>query len=187
MEAPVLRLFIALDLPAAEKARVAAAVDPLRERFAVKWVREESWHLTLVFLGDCAAARVPELKALLDRVCAAHPPVALALRGAGTFGGATPRVLWLGVEGELAAARALQAELQAALAVKPEHEAWTPHLTLARAKASRGEPALAEAAGELQGFSGASVALPAVTLFESRGGRYVSLHTAPLAQSHQPV
>jgi len=188
MEAPsTRRLFIALDLPAAEKARVQAAVGPLRERLAVKWVRDESWHLTLVFLGDTAAERVPELSALLDRVCASHPPVSLALRGAGTFGGGKPRVLWLGVEGDLAPARALQAELQAALRVKPEHDGWTPHLTLARAKSFRGDPALAEAARALNGFSSGAFALPAVTLFETRGGRYVPLHLAPLAQRPVPV
>lgn len=187
MEAPAtLRLFVALDLPAGEKARVQAAVEPLRPRFPLKWVRDESWHLTLVFLGDTAAARVPELTATLDRVCAAHPPVSLRLRGAGTFGGARPRVLWLGVEGALAPAQALQAELQAALQVKAEHDAWSPHLTLARAKSFRGNPALADAARELSAFAGAFT-VPAVTLFETRGGRYHALHAAPLAQSRPPV
>lgn len=181
------RVFFALELPPAQRALVEAAVQPLRERFAARWVRDESWHLTLVFLGDTAEEQLPALISRVAAIAAGHAPLTLALRGAGTFGGASPRVLWLGVDGELDAARALQAQLQTALEVKDAHEGWTPHLTLARAKPSRGDPCLLEAALALGQFSTAGFTVGAVTLFESRGGRYEVLAQAPLSRRPQPV
>ena len=49
-----MRLFIALNLPGELKARLAAEVlGPLRARLpGVRWVREETLHVTLLFLGE---------------------------------------------------------------------------------------------------------------------------------------
>lgn len=176
-----MRLFLAFDLPEPQKARVEALVEALRSRVEAKWTRAEGRHVTLVFLGETDAAKVPALTAAIDGVAARHAPHTLHVAGAGTFGAAAhPRVLWLGLDGDLGAATALQAELQAALAVVDEHGGWAPHLTLARAKHPRGDAALADAAKALDGERFAPFPVDEVVLFESRGGRYFPLHVAKL-------
>ena len=178
-----MRLFIAFDVPDAQKARVEALVETWRPRVEAKWTRAEGRHVTLVFLGQTEAARVPEVQRVMDEVAARHGAHSLAIARAGTFGPpAHPRVLWLGLEGALDAARALQADLQVALAVKDEHDGWSPHLTLARAKRPRGDAALVDVAKALEGERFEAFPVEEVVLFESRGGRYVPLHVARLRQ-----
>jgi 2'-5' RNA ligase len=60
-----LRLFWALEIGAAARARAAAIAAALREQPGggdVRWVREESLHVTLRFLGAVDAARVGDLE-----------------------------------------------------------------------------------------------------------------------------
>ncbi len=176
-----MRLFVAFDLPAPLKAHVEHLVDALRPRVDARWTRPEGRHVTLTFLGEVPDARLPALAATLDAVAGRHPPHALRLSGAGTFGPAAhPRVLWLGLDGDLGPAHALRADLQAALAVPDEHGGWAPHLTLARARSPQGDAVLAEVARGLADVRTAPFAVDALVLFESHGGRYAPRHTASL-------
>ena len=53
---------------------------------------------------------------IVERTARGHRPLRLCVEGSGVFGGRrSPRVLWLGVGGELEALRALHAELTSAL------------------------------------------------------------------------
>lgn len=176
-----MRLFLAFDLPEPQKARIEALVENLRPRIDAKWTRAEGRHVTLVFLGETDAAKTPALIAAIDAVTMRHAPHTLHVAGAGTFGPAShPRVLWLGLDGDLAAARALQAGLQTALEVADEHGGWVPHLTLARSRHPRGDPALVDAAKALRGERFEPFTVDEVVLFESRGGRYLPVHVAKL-------
>src|SRR5581483_924678 len=89
-------------------------------------------------------------------------------RGGGAF---SRRVLWRGVEGELEALQAVYRALGPA-------EAYTPHVTLARAKKPRSFTAAVKA---LEGFASAPFRVEALTLFESRDGGYTRLVEAPLS------
>ena len=83
------------------------------------------------------------------------------------------------MDGELEPARALEASLTRELALPKEHEAWTPHLTLARAKARGGDAALARAAEAWPKLVLPPFRLEKATLFESVSGRYHALRRAP--------
>jgi RNA 2',3'-cyclic 3'-phosphodiesterase len=181
------RCFVALDFPAQIQAQVEALLEPLRPRFDLGWAHAP-YHLTLVFLGETAPERVEALGPQLDEVCARRAPFELALAGAGTFGRpATPRVLWLGVEGAVPAAAALQRRLAQVLGVvDPNHPDWSPHLTVARAKPRQGDARLLDAAQELQGARLGPVKLDQLTLFESQAGQYLPLHRAALRGVSRP-
>lgn len=175
------RLFIALELPEAVRAAIAQACRALPKELRVKWVAPQKLHLTLAFLGATAPGELPRLEGVLSTCAAAATPFTLSVGRAGTFGAPLhPRVLWLGVEGALEPARALQASLEAALALPKEHDAWTPHLTLARARARGGDVELARAAAAFPALSLPPFELSEATLFESAGGHYVPLTRAPL-------
>ncbi len=72
-----IRTFIAIDLPPNVKAAladVAATLGGRVSRGTVRWVRPEQMHLTLRFLGDTPADRLPALAAALDTLAAGHAP-----------------------------------------------------------------------------------------------------------------
>jgi 2'-5' RNA ligase len=134
-----MRLFVALDIDAAIRERLArfrAEMKPLAP--AARWVGAETFHVTLKFIGEVAQPRVDALRRALATVQAA--PVAITFRGSGFFPNArAARVFWVGIEGGEALA-ALAGKVDAALAsagVAREERAFSPHLTLARAGDAR--------------------------------------------------
>lgn len=129
-----MRLFVALGLPgdAVEELQIATAV--LRSRApSLRWTRPEQWHLTLAFIGEVDGDVVDELVRRLHRAAQRHPPLTLALSGAGRFG---HRVLWAGVQGERDGLRRLAGSVGAAARrcrLPVQHNRYRPHVTVARA------------------------------------------------------
>ncbi len=188
------RLFVALDLDDEVRAGVAAAVAGLRLAAgpagrSLRFGDPATVHLTLRFLGDVPGDQVDGVAAAVAAAAAGSRPLSLQVRGAGAF--PTPRrarVVWLGLAGDLGPLAALAAALDARLAplgFAPETRPFTPHLTVARARARGGAPGLAMA---LATASAALAPVPwhadALTLFESHlehgGARHVALLRAPL-------
>jgi 2'-5' RNA ligase len=131
-------MFVALDLPAAVRARLAAWRDIVAaDRSDLRPVRVEALHVTLVFLGwqdesaaeaiaaaafDAAPSAVPSLSATEVRPL---PP-------------RDPRLFALDLDDAGGAATALQAAVSDALErggwYTPEKRPFWPHVTLARVK-----------------------------------------------------
>ncbi len=134
-----MRLFVALDIDSAIRARIAQFMDGVRG-FApdARWVSAESLHITLKFIGEWPAERLDELKRSLATV--RGQPAEIMFSGVGFF--PTPkaaRVFWIGIEAgpELAALAAAVDSATSALGVESEKRAFTPHLTLARTGSGR--------------------------------------------------
>lgn len=136
-----IRSFIAISLPAAVQDALGAVSQELAPRVpgrAVTWVRPESMHLSLRFLGDTPLDRLDALFTMLESVGALHQPFTLQLSQLGVFPNERrPRVIWVGLGGDVDAAAALQRDLDAALVPlgwQPEGKPFSPHLTLGRVK-----------------------------------------------------
>lgn len=140
-----IRAFIAIELPPAVKTelgRVAEGLGAGLPRGAVRWVRPAQMHLTLRFLGDTPAERLPDVGRALDAAAATQSPFALRLDGVGCFPNRrAPRVVWVGLAapdgGESAPLLALKAALDGALTPlgwPPEDRPFRAHLTLGRVK-----------------------------------------------------
>jgi 2'-5' RNA ligase len=187
-----MRLFVAADLPADLRGRLAALQRDLRDLDdGVRWVRPEGIHLTFVFLGEVAAERLGRLRAALAAAAtAASPPFRLQAAGLGAFPdrGAL-RVVWVGIEGDREAAQRLHLALERHLAPQgfaPEERAFRPHLTLGRARRESRRvdraPLERHRDVDLGEFPVAEV-----HLFESRleagGARYASLGAFPLGSA----
>src|SRR5271157_5034376 len=128
-----MRLFVALDIDAAIRERVAAFRDEMRALApGVRWVGPETFHVTLQFLGE--TQKIEEIKRALAHVKAA--PVTLTFRAAGFFPTPQrPRVFWVGIESE-PELQTLVDDIGTALAplgFKRDEGPYHPHLTLARA------------------------------------------------------
>jgi RNA 2',3'-cyclic 3'-phosphodiesterase len=146
-----MRLFVAIELSDGVRAALAREQGRLRALCSrnrdVRWTAPESLHLTLKFLGETPVERVPAVIAALEAL-RGFEAFELAPNGFGFFPEARhPHVFWAGFDappalGELA--RRVDAAL-ARLGFAPENRAFTPHLTLARFRAPRADPALLKA------------------------------------------
>jgi 2'-5' RNA ligase len=187
-----MRLFIAIDLDEAARAAIADEQRRLKSvigetRSAIKWVRPDHMHLTLVFLGEVAEAHAP---AIVDAIGepVTQAPFDLGLGGIGVFPPrGAPNVLWLGAAAGEKESIELQRELAdrvQRLGVALERRPFHPHLTLARWKTSRGaDRARALAAGSDRAV--ATVHVDHTTLYQSRlspaGPTYTPLARATLS------
>jgi RNA 2',3'-cyclic 3'-phosphodiesterase len=137
-----MRIFIALDIDEAIRDRIARFLDGVRG-FApdARWVRPESLHVTLKFIGETAPEDVDPIKEKLKAVEA--NAIEMNIRGSGFFPGAkSPRVFWLGIEAgpSLAELASTVDDRVAALGIAKEDHPFSPHLTLARGGGSAGSP-----------------------------------------------
>jgi 2'-5' RNA ligase len=184
-----MRLFVAIDPGEEILAHVKEAQARVRAKAPrAKWARPEGLHLTLLFLGEVADERVDEAAKLGIEAAARHGAMTLRFEGAGSFGGRAPRVLWVGVGGEVDKLRAAQAEVSRALApfVEKPEDRYSPHLTLARAGEGRGDPALRACAEALAGESFGEVRVSELLLYRSEllpsGARYTVVARMPLSR-----
>ena len=135
-----IRAFIAVELPDTVKSALSAIQDSLKEmeRTAVKWVNPESVHLTLKFLGNVAPDAIPQITEAVSAASRATPPFRLELSELGGFPNLrAPRVLWVGIQGEVDSLSALQKSIDNALiplGFPPEKKGFSPHLTVGRVR-----------------------------------------------------
>ena len=137
-ESRAVRVFVALELPDAfrrEAGRLASAVAALGIRGA-RPVRTEGAHLTLKFLGDVESARVADAMDAMRIAAARSAPFVLRSGDFGAFPNAdAPRVLWLGVDGDLAALQNLRDGLEDSMSASGfprDRRRFAPHVTAVR-------------------------------------------------------
>jgi 2'-5' RNA ligase len=124
------RLFVALDLPHAARARLSRLETGLP---GARWLPPENFHVTLRFLGEMPKHRAEEL----DHALAALRPrgFTLQIAGVGVFEKAgRPQTLWAGVERSQQLDH-LQNKIETAvqrIGFEPERKRFNPHVTLAR-------------------------------------------------------
>jgi RNA 2',3'-cyclic 3'-phosphodiesterase len=133
------RLFIAIELPRDILRTVEKVQNQLKATIpprAAKWVRPEGIHLTLKFLGDVPLLQIDAVVEEMQAAVRGHTPFFLTIEGLGCFPNTkNPRVLWLGLTGDVRDLAALQAGIEehiTPLGYPAEDRGFHPHLTLAR-------------------------------------------------------
>jgi 2'-5' RNA ligase len=136
LKSPRARLFVALDLPQDVRTGVVdwqqtALADP-----ALRIVRPEALHITLVFLGYHAEKDAKKIAKVAFATDAEAPAVELHAEPVGVPPGKRPRLIALGANSEETVA--LQAGVEQRLVeagfYEPEKRAFWPHVTVARVK-----------------------------------------------------
>jgi len=183
------RLFFAVELPAAIQAALGR-LNPGDASRDYRWADPAMMHITLAFLGQQPAAQLGPLKAIGTQAAAASRAAVLRLGAPGSFGQrSAPRVLWIGLDGDLAALQALQSRLETGLTEAgfpaAEERPFRPHITLARRRESArgGAP---PGWPPVRPFMGSTeFPMQRLTLFESRlsphGATYINLAEFNLA------
>ena len=137
-----MRLFVAIDIDDAIRERILRFVEGVQP-FApdARWVKPESMHVTLKFIGEQPDEALPAIKQTLGKLSAA--PVNIDFRGYGFFPNPkSARVFWVGMEAGLelgALASGIDQQLST-LGVPKEDRPYSPHLTLARGIGGSGSP-----------------------------------------------
>ena len=142
-----MRIFIGIDLNPEVRARIARFLDGV-QGFApdARWVRPESLHVTLKFIGEQKPEQVEAITERLQRVEGSEFEVRCG--GYGYFPTAkSPRVFWIGIHaGPQLAELAETIDIATAELGIPrdsrnsEDRPYSPHLTLARAGGRSGAP-----------------------------------------------
>jgi 2'-5' RNA ligase len=119
---------------------------PRRRRGGVRLTDIDKWHVTLAFLGEVPAERLPDVERALDAVTVPKD-VELRLRGGGQFGRGRSSVLWADVDGDLVPLHAEVHEKLEAAGLPHDDRAFTPHLTVAYAQDAAVRRALSDYCG----------------------------------------
>ncbi len=139
-----IRSFIAIDVSPAIIEAIKGIQARLKEKNkGIRWVRAEGIHLTLKFLGEIGSGDVEKIGDILKEVCSGLSPFELSTGSVGAFPNIKrPRVIWLGLEGELDKLNTLYLRVEKAcksLGFPEEKRDFAPHLTLGRVKERRGK------------------------------------------------
>ncbi|MGH7482939.1 MAG: RNA 2',3'-cyclic phosphodiesterase [Longimicrobiales bacterium] len=131
-----MRLFVALNLPTAERKRLHKAARPLRDsELPIRWLEPDAYHLTLKFLGEVLPENAARVQAAARAIAAKTSRFPVEIEGFGAFPSVRrPRVIWAGVHA-LPELRALKHDLEwelASLGFERELRAFHPHITIGR-------------------------------------------------------
>jgi 2'-5' RNA ligase len=180
---PAWRLFIAHPVPLEVRTELHAQLAPYRAAHRdARWTPPESWHLTLLFLGQVEPAYVPELEWLIGDVGRRTTPYPVRVERVGGRISGGEGVAWLGLStgaGRLIETATLTAERCPPEATQGRPPKRTPsaHLTLVR-KALGG--AIEDLCKQAHGPLGVSWTVDTIELvrshLEASGARYETLH-----------
>ena len=186
----MIRSFFAIELPEEFRAEILRLESYLKKTGAdVKWVRPESVHLTLKFIGNIAEADAGPLAGAVGEAVRDHGPLKLRFNALGCFPNLKRiRVVWLGLDGELEKLRNLQKAVENAAAgfgIEPEKRPYQPHLTLGRARSGHNQTELGQALDQIKPRD-LDFTADRVIMFKSdlkpTGAVYTPLEVLPLAE-----
>ncbi|MBW2171158.1 MAG: RNA 2',3'-cyclic phosphodiesterase [Deltaproteobacteria bacterium] len=167
-----IRTFIAISLPESVLQAMLNAQETLKgSGLKIRWVRKEGIHLTIKFLGDIDRGDVERIHGAMKQATKAFSPLVLQGEGVGVFPDLKrPRVVWVGLSGDMKALRVLQGELEAQLAglgFPKEKRSFKGHLTLGRIKGRMDGVKLGEVLRALGDFRTTPFTVQSVVLFQS--------------------
>jgi len=186
---PTVRAFVAVNLDQDLKDALAKVQERLKAtRADVGWVRPESLHLTLKFLGQVEESRLGAVAEAIAAAATGYGSFRLVLGGVGAFPQPrAARVVWIGVQQGAEALVTLQARVEAgleALGFAREERPFAAHLTLGRVRGPARREQLAVALTSIPAEPLREMMLHRIDLMKSElgpgGARYTALQTFPL-------
>jgi 2'-5' RNA ligase len=141
---PALRLFLAIDIPLREKESITTIQNQFKNLgHKISLVRSNNIHLTLKFLGDTPLGQVADINKNVAKVVNSTPIFVVSLNGIEVFPNfKKPKVLWIGLKDPQKYLKALHEKINGKmmqLGFPKERGEFTPHITFARIKKSKGE------------------------------------------------
>ena len=188
----MIRSFVAIELTQETREKLVIIQEQIKQSQAkVRWVNPNGIHLTLKFLGNIHPAQVDEIAETAAREVENESPLTLRPSGLGAFPSRRkPRVIWIGMEGEVQRLTGIQSQVENALeplGFVREKRPFRPHLTIGRVKDHRRLQAPIDAMTTLELPEFDSFDVTEIILYKSdlrpTGAIYTKLHRIPLAAS----
>lgn len=182
-----MRLFIGLFPPSEIQRQVFERIQQVGVSGRVRRIPQKQLHLTVQFLGETEESVLPRLEGALRRGVVGAGPLRLHFEGGGAFPERKkPRVLWLGVHGEISGLLTLAGRVWQATAecgFKLEQRRFSPHLTVGRiGPDDRIDPSPFEEG--INGFRSDFFTVQSIQIVQSKtgptGSEYVVLKSIPL-------
>jgi len=133
----MIRTFIAIELPAEVKRLVRQIQEKLGESTeGIRWVKDENLHLSVKFLGNVEENKINDISTAIENAAKDFSVIKLDTGQPGVFPNEKrPRVLWLGIEGDVEQfvrlSKTCESELSKLDYEKDEREI-KPHITIGR-------------------------------------------------------
>ena len=183
-----MRTFIALDISEEARAEAGRIEKVLKDSGAdVKWVKPDSIHLTLKFLGNIPEDRVGPLGAVLDEIASVNEPFDAVLHDLGVFPRWDyPRVVWIGLNEGADRVKKIARSVEDAMfreGFSRENRPFSPHITIGRVRTVKNKDKLKKIAADVV-VSPVPSRMDRITLYRSelspKGSVYTPLYIAHL-------
>jgi len=134
-----IRSFLAFELPVEIREQIRIISKELKKTaLPVRWVKADNIHLTILFLGSVDEDTTGDIEEKVNVVVKGFSAFKIRLDAVGVFPHwRRPRVIWIGLDGDIGGLSNLRDELQEelkALGFVPEKRPFRAHLTLGRFK-----------------------------------------------------
>jgi 2'-5' RNA ligase len=175
-----MRLFVACSLPPEVKLAIEARSAAIRAGVRGSWVRPDSLHLTLAFIGEQPEEVAPAILASLQKHLGETHALASSVSGVGTFPNARrARVGWLALAGEerLNDLARLCREALLEARVPFDEKPFRPHLTLVRFRDGASPAQSRMFIEHFAGFVSDDFVIDHVSLYSSRLSSEGAIHT----------
>lgn len=189
-----IRSFLAFEMPVKIKEIVSRTLKEMKKLpLDVRWVKADNIHITVVFMGNISEDYLMPIGEAVSKICKRYGPFDVTLTGSGIFGSLrNPRVLWIGLDGDLTRLSYFRNSLQKNLkpfGIKEEKRRFKPHLTLGRFRKGSGSIVnMDELLSEYQNVTSPTCTVEELILFRSElrpaGAIYSRLETWPLTGSY---
>jgi 2'-5' RNA ligase len=171
-----MRVFIAVDIDQTIRAALGDLQQQLQKKADirksdVKWVKPDSIHLTLKFLGEIEDKQVADVCNIVKDVASRHKGFELCIESVGCFGGKSARVVWVDVGQGKENLLQLQKDLEQQLAEAgwpPEEREFAGHLTLCRVKDSKAGLKLAQTVENYRDLKLGTISVGSVCVYQSQ-------------------
>ncbi|MDD3043909.1 MAG: RNA 2',3'-cyclic phosphodiesterase [Candidatus Delongbacteria bacterium] len=182
------RIFTGVKIDFTERTQnfYSSAKDALNES-DIKWTEPENMHITLKFLGDVPADRVPEISAKLKNIAKSHAEFKPLLKGVGVFRDFyRPKILWFGLR-NCPEFEKIKNDIENSLGdmgFEIDYRKFTPHLTVGRFKTSVSSDQLKKFVNANREIYLQAVDIKDIIIYESvlssAGSQYTVLEKFPL-------
>jgi len=188
-----IRSFLAFELPPDIKDEVTRISREVKKTgLNAGWAKPANIHLTVIFMGNVNEKDIPHIISKIDQVACQYKSFDISLGGMGLFPDTRrPRVIWLGLDGDIEGLASLRDDLQKPLesfGIKQEKRPFRPHLTLGRFRKPVKERAvLKRVIDDYSDIYGPEGKLKELIMFKSElkpsGAVYTRIHSWPLTDN----
>jgi 2'-5' RNA ligase len=167
------RTFIAVEIGEEIRNNAIALLESLAKTGAeVKWVSDDTLHITLLFLGEVDDRELHSVCRAVKEVAAGEPPFSMRVSGLGAFPTLRhPKIAWAGIEEGSEQLKRLYSKLEEKMldlgCYRKEERGYTPHLTLGRVKSEADGFKLAPELTKRSSWDGGRTTVQEILVFSS--------------------